>query len=182
MAQRYLFAVPVPSVIVPSLVAAVEGVTNQPFTVRFPHMSIIHPCTLKDGVTVEQVLAALQQLPIPPLSLSLTTMGVFHPQGRHLVYVHVEPGAALLALHQRLKVLVENLIEVDASIFTDGVVPQFESHVTLAYDLDPTRAANLENKPLSSVPISFSLQKIGLYIEKSKGVWEEVAVSQNMGV
>lgn len=173
MAQRYFVAVPIPPSIVEKLNALCIRLTGHASPVRFHHISLIPPFTLRVGVTEQQCIDAMRGIVIQPVAASLRNLGTFHQLDRVILVGHVEPNAVLATYANQIQNALQPFVQIDATPYTNGIVPTFEAHTTIDYNAT-LLIPESEISQIDVNEIDWPIILFGMYKEIEKGVWEAV--------
>lgn len=173
MAQRYFVAVPIPHTVVTLLHALCVQLTGHTSPVRFHHISLVPPFTLRDGIREQQCIDTIRTISLQPFDTHIQKLGTFHQLNRVILVGHVEPNDMLAHYAQQIQTALQPYIQIDTTPYTNGMVPPFDAHITIDYDaafLD----SELQLEQIKIEEIDWTIDSFGLYKEVEKGLWKAV--------
>ncbi|HAU98601.1 MAG: hypothetical protein UX04_C0004G0025 [Microgenomates group bacterium GW2011_GWF2_45_18] len=118
--------------------------THREFSVYSPHITLIPPffCDLAHANNVADVISNSQPFPVP---ISLTDSGVFHQNGKSILFLHAEPAEEIAKFAENLELKFADMITIDLTPYTNQQRPPFEAHLTVEYDWKDSVASTNAN-------------------------------------
>lgn len=173
MAQRYFVAVPIPENVVTLLNTLCVQLTGHTSPVRFHHISLVPPFTLRDGISEQQCIDTIRTISMQPFDAYVKKLGTFHQLDRVILVGHVEPNDVIAHYAQQIQLALQLYIHIDTTPYTNGVVPRFDAHTTIDYDA----TFLVSEAQISSILIeknTWNIAAFGMYKEIEQGVWEKI--------
>jgi 2'-5' RNA ligase len=135
-----------------------------------PHISLEFPFFLADRVGERDFLSRLAQIPFFAFTTTLTKTGTYRQKGKTILYLRAQPETKFLELHGELRRELQEYYRLDTSVYDNGVVPMYESHLTLSYDF---AGSDDQRKTLTETlkDLQFEVSEIELFKELETGVW-----------
>jgi 2'-5' RNA ligase len=148
--------------------------TGQASPIGHPHITLLFPFFLKEGVAQEKIEQLLSTVECPTFQVVGSKLGAFYQKGKTILVIHVEPKGIFTLLHQSLTRVLAYDTEPDTSRFSNGKLPQYDSHLTLHYDAGDVMPTQALSESLHLERIEWNVNAFALFEEKEKGVWEKI--------
>jgi 2'-5' RNA ligase len=163
MKSRYFVAIKIDSEIVEKIKNFYRDNFSSELPVKNLHLTLVAPFFIKEENTELKILETVKELKIYPFTAKFTGLDFFEQKGRRILYAKVEPEIEFKELVEKVKMAINELIEVDLGPYNDSIVPSFKAHVTLDYDFR-------EIVPETFSELSFPVKEIVIFKEE-KGEW-----------
>lgn len=106
------------------------------------------------GITDDQadeLMSALEDLTIPPLSLGIGSLRVFKNPGENAIHFRVLRNVALLDFQKRL---IETVAGLGISISSYSLPDNYTPHITMGYSVDPVDGVSFRARGIKLTPSS----------------------------
>ena len=98
------------------------------------HISFTFSFFLKEGYGEAWLLRQVKENAFEPISAWLTSFETFSQLNKKILYVRVEPFEELVNLQKQIIGSIQAGVEVDLTVYSDRVVPEFVPHISLDYE------------------------------------------------
>lgn len=163
MKARYFVAIKINPEIIEKLRSFYRDNFLGELPVKNLHLTLIAPFFIKEGQEESEIIKKIKEVKLCPFTAKFTGLDFFEQKGRKILYAKADPEIEFKELSERLKILIDDLIEMDIGPYTDGTVPSFKAHVTLDYDFRETIPKKIYELP-------FQVEEMFLFKEEN-GVW-----------
>ena len=160
---RYFVVVQIPPETVGLIKTYFQNKFGKEMQATHVHMSLLPPFYLNEGRTEQELLKEIGDMRWSPFVAKFAGVRKSSQKTRNYLFLKVGPEESCSGLSLLVEKRLEGMITVDKTPYLNGVVPQFEAHVTIDYDFGG-------EVPSDFPEISFDINKISVAKEDG-GVW-----------
>jgi len=172
MDHRYLIAVTLPADDRDKLNALYKSVTGEDLTIDTMHVSLEFPFFLRHS-REDEFKARLRDIYLTTFPVECVRLGMFHQKEKKMLYMKLQPAERFVELHETIRREMSEYYLLDTAIYDNGVVPMYEPHLSLKYDMQYTEDV-VKKLEETLRGFTFPAENVSFYKELEKGVWELV--------
>lgn len=172
MDHRYLIAVPLPADSRAQLNELYKSVTGEDLAIDTMHLSLEFPFFLRHS-REDEFKARLRDIYLTTFPVECVRLGVFHQKDKKMLYMKIQPAERFIDLHETIRREMSEYYTLDTSIYDNGIVPMYDPHLSLKYDLQFSEDI-IKKLDDALRGFTFPAKNVAFYKELEKGVWETV--------
>jgi len=162
-AGRYALILPLPSEIGAALSAQMDGVPGATVPPLGYHVTVLGPFIFRTDPQAGLSLLRRTLLTTTPFAVRLQRLGYFRRQEENVLFLHVDGGAELLRLHNRLLAELGDLIVDRHPRGEDWDLRQYTPHVSLGLHI-PDATLDAALRQLGNLRLDYTLEVRELWL------------------
>jgi 2'-5' RNA ligase len=171
--QNYIVIFAIPKKVEKNIRSAYETTFNKSVPISNLHLTLLPPFSFvkKEGLVL--LKESLKKLKDIAITASLYSPNLFRNPGETILYLPVNPEKEITKVHDKLELLLKDIIKLETSLYHTDEVPPFLAHISLDYNFT-FNSKTLNTLEINLEKMNFKLTKPILMTQNTLGKWKVV--------